>query len=165
MLSHRTASASRFALCAWAFASIAPACANSYEATFTVAFPSTNVAVATETLDTSVFVVSRDDACEDIFERRRTNQTLPTPLVSTGPLRTCDVLGGRGEPLQVGLGNRAFLVVGKARGEEIVMGCEVAYVDDRSTAPMVRLTLFDRNTEIPATTCGSLADRCSGTCN
>jgi len=141
-------------------------CSKSYEATFSVIFPSIAAAVGTETLETSVFVVSRDDACEDIIERRRTNQALPTPLLSTGPIRTCDVFNGRAAALEVGLGNRAFLVVGRLRGEELVMGCEVAYVDDRAAAPVVRLTLFDRTREVPdAGTCGSLGDRCAGSCN
>ena len=146
---------------AWVLTS---ACTKHADTELSVAFPSETMAILTDTLETSVFSVSRDDACEDIFERRRTNQNLPEPMLRTAPTSVCSLVDGSAGTVDVGFGTRAFLVIGRRKGSELLMGCEVAYVDDRTPPPVVRLTLFDPGAILPTTTCDSVSARCGGRC-
>src|SRR5438132_8722612 len=73
--------------------------ADPFETTYNVQFPSTDAAIATETIEVAVFTAARQDDCQGLFERRRTGQTLPNPVFVVAPITPCDLFNGKGGTL------------------------------------------------------------------
>lgn len=131
---------------------------------YQIVFPSTASAVATDTLEVSVFPAASQDACQELFAKRASGQGLPTPVATLGPITPCDVFNGKvGDRVPVDFGLAAFLAVGRRAGKELLLGCEVRFVT-AEVSPVVRLTLFDVATLVPATTCARLSEYCANAC-
>jgi len=132
-------------------------------ASYVVAFPSVAAAVATDTVTIAVYDATAPDVCQQLFLETRSNQELPAPLATSGPVDTCRLLGGGGS-IEVGYGRRAFLVTGTRQGKGFLLGCATADVF-ASTPPLdISLTLIDEKQSIPKTSCVLLSDACRGPC-
>src|SRR5690349_12136315 len=90
------------------------------EARYSISFPSTAAAVATESVQLLVFDGTAPDLdCPAIEAKRRTGQALPAHLADTGLVTPCDMLkesngtasidGESGKLKAVGYGRRLFL--------------------------------------------------------
>jgi hypothetical protein len=166
---------SRVALTTLAFASVAlvslAACSPGTEAeksgAVTVAFPSTNAAIATDTLELRVFdanVTGND--CLSLIQTEEKTQPLPKAIFDSGKQDTCKFFETQVKPFDMGYGSRAFMVVGQRANTDFVLGCSIAGIGDVSNAVSVDLSLnlsaFSQTTQVPdSTTCASLGDRCT----
>lgn len=166
---------SRIALTTLTFAGIAlvslAACSPGTESeksgAVTVAFPSTNAAIATDTLELRVFdanVTGND--CLTLIQTEEKTQPLPKPIYDSGKVDTCQFFAAQVKPFDMGYGSRAFMVVGQRANADFVLGCSIAGIGDVSNSVNVELSLnlsaFTQNTQVPdSTTCASLGDRCT----
>ena len=152
-------------------ASASLACSSGGEAgpapgAYTVNFPSVQAAVAVDTLQVMAFDAETDDVCQSLVERRRSGQELPACLAETKALPTCSFLGE--EPnaetqLTVGFGRRALLAIAKRGTDDFLLGCTLQDVAKETTATPIDVAILP-GTRVPATTCTSLSQRCSGAC-
>ena len=161
--------AGTFALLALGTA-LAPACgskaAGPSAGTYTIAFPSTAAAVATDTVQVLVFDVADggpEDFCPAIMSARRSNQSLPTALVEAKPTSPCDLAAGQGT-VTVPYGVRAVLAIAQKGTSDYLLGCAIQNVGEGSTQVPVQLTLASTTLTVPATTCPSLSDHCANRC-
>jgi hypothetical protein len=135
---------------------------NSYE----IVFPSTDVAVATETVEVQVFDVKGQETsfCVEALVKRRNNQDIGAPLARTAPRSTCDLLKSS-EPLDVSFGTRAFVAIGRRGGQDFVLGCSVENVGPESVPARINMTYANVSVQAaPTTTCRDVSQRCSGGC-
>ena len=129
---------------------------------YVVQFPSTAAAVATDALTLRVYDAPTQDTCQDLVHRVRTRQVVP-PVIAEAP-RGGPCAPNPIEPLAVGYGNRAFMVVGERQGQELLIGCTVQEVFEGSPQPTISLALIDSGVRVEPTTCVALSDHCAGRC-
>ncbi len=134
--------------------------------TYTIAFPSTAAAIATDSVKVYVFDVGDaaiGDTCPNLVLARRSNQALPTPLVEAAPVSPCDLAAGRGQ-VTVPYGVRAVLAVGRKGAKDLLIGCAIQNIGEGSTQVPVQLALASTTVDVPSTACANLSDRCAGRC-
>src|SRR5438132_11397075 len=81
--------------------------------TYTITFPPTAAAVATDTVQVLVFDAGAADAgnlCFELITKRKSNQQLPMPLVTNTPTTPCDLELNDAGAVTVPFGNVAVLV-------------------------------------------------------
>ncbi len=135
--------------------------------TYTIAFPSTAMAVTTDTVQVFVFSVAKEQVatlCPDLVLKRSSNQDLPPPLIEGPEVSPCDLLAGRGS-ITIPYGTRAVLAIGRRGGADFLVGCAIQTVTENSLTVPIDLTLVSKNLSLPsAGGCARLADRCAGKC-
>ncbi len=134
--------------------------------TISVTFPSVHAAVASDEIELHVYDAPDQNTCLDLVQKRRTAQAIPSGLIDRTPIPTCDFLAGKGVPLDVGYGKRAFLVATRHAGKDILVGCTLQGVGDAPIAVDVELTTINAMTLIPGkdSDCVTLSMKCSGAC-
>lgn len=165
----------RVAIVPFAACAILVACGNRSGAgpsggSYTIAFPSTAMAVSTDTVQVLVFDVPKDQSatmCPDLVLKRSSNQDLPPPLIEGPQLSPCDLLDGKGG-VTIPYGTRALFAIGRRGGEDFLVGCAIQTVTENSLTVPVDLTLVKKTVSLPeggaAASCGRLADHCAGKC-
>jgi len=134
--------------------------------TYTVAFPSTAAAVATDTVKVIAFDVADAGSaliCADLVLARRSNQALPTPVAESKEISPCDLASGKGQ-LTLTYGPRAVLAVAQKSGVDYLIGCAVENVGEGSEQVPVQLALASATVVVPPTTCTTLSDHCGNHC-
>ena len=134
--------------------------------TISVTFPSVHAAVASDEIELHVYEAPDENTCLDLVQKRRTAQAINPGIIDRSPIPTCDFLAGKGVPLDVGYGKRAFLVATRHAGKDILVGCTTQGVGDAPIAVDVELTTINAMTQIPGkdTDCVTLSMKCSGAC-
>ncbi len=156
----------RGALCAFVVVAVV-ACSSSREVSgsYSVAFQSTSEAVAAPDMRVFVFdasALSSTEPCLDLLYLRESGQDLPATLLEEGPTSTCAVATGAGK-LSVPFAELAILVVAETSAGDFARGCAVHTFS--SDDPNVTVTLaLAPGQSVPATTCTSLSEHCSGGC-
>jgi hypothetical protein len=133
---------------------------------YSLFFPSTDVAVATDTVEVLVFDVPPDqpDLCATLVLRKKSNQDLGPSLATSTPRPVCDLATGRGA-LTVSFGKRAFLAVGRQGQDDYLVGCAALDVAAGTPAPSIYLEYVnDTVRPAPPTQCQSLSQKCKGGC-
>jgi hypothetical protein len=132
---------------------------------YTISFPSTAAAVATETVKVYVFDAADGGAslCPSLVLARRSNQALPTVVLEAAPVSPCDLAAGQGQ-VTIPYGARAILAVAQKGGTDFLVGCAIENIGEGSTQVPVQLALSSTTVDVPATTCASLGDHCGGRC-
>jgi hypothetical protein len=133
---------------------------------YTITFPSTAAAVATDTVEVLVFDVADAgpaDICPTLMSARRSNQSLPAALVDATPTSPCDLAAGRGA-VTVSYGVRAVLAIAKKGTSDYLLGCAIQNIGEGSTQVPVQLALATTALTVPPTTCASLSDHCANKC-
>jgi hypothetical protein len=136
------------------------------QGTISVTFPSVHAAIASDEIELHVYDVKDQNTCLDLVQMRRTAQAIPPGIIDRTPIPTCDFLAGKGVPLDVGYGKRAFLVATRHSGKDILVGCTIQGVGDAPIAVDVELTTINAMTQIPGTDadCVTLSMKCQGQC-
>ena len=130
---------------------------------FTLDFPSTAVAVATDAVQVQVYDGSDPNACTALIILARSQQAFPPLVTQTSISSPCALVGGGGS-LSLKEGNYAFFAIGQHQGQNFVLGCQVGGVNSGGGSVNIELELFANTVAIPATTCAHLSQHCSGGC-
>ena len=136
-------------------------------ARYTVTFPSTAAAVATDTVQLLVF---------DVPSGRRATGLLPdahpgaqaqgrrrSRSLQNAPVNICEMLGGR-KPITIPYGEKAVLAVAQRKAEDFISGCVIQTFGDGDAPLDIDLALVDVSNAVPDTTCATSATSAPAKC-
>jgi hypothetical protein len=134
--------------------------------TYTIAFQSTDEAVATDMVTVRVFDANANggkDACAHLLALAASNQDLPASLSTIGPTPLCDLRGGGG--FSAPFSSVALLVTARAKGgmNDLARGCATQTISADVTSVTVEMSLAQGMAVTP-TKCSSLSQHCGGGC-
>ena len=138
------------------------------EGSYTVTFPSTAAAVATDFVQILVFAVTdanRASVCQDTVTARLSDPTSVTPTETAPPANICEMNLGR-KPITFKYGEQAVLAVAQRKDasgqlKDFLIGCTVMTIGDGNAPLPIPVHLVSINTPVPTTTCGSVTEFCS----
>ena len=130
---------------------------------YTVQFPSTAAAVATETVEVYVFDQSGGE-CFSLVQKRQSHQVLPTPLITSSPVKPCDIENAGAGAVTVPFGKVSVLAVAVRKNADFLIGCTDANVNEASANVIVSLALASTSVSVPTTACTELQAHCASTC-
>ena len=134
--------------------------------TYTVQFPSTAAAVATDTVQLLVFEVPRGpdraDYCQTLIQARKKKEP-QKPVQQNTPVNVCELLAGK-KPITIAYGEKAVLAVAQRKGVDFMAGCAIQTFGDGDAPLPIDLTLLDIATPVPETPCATVGDFCSRNC-
>jgi hypothetical protein len=135
--------------------------------TYSVSFPSTAAAVATDTVQLLVFEVpksgeDRNDFCLTLIQGRK-RQDPQKPILQNTPVNICEMLGGR-KPITIPYGEKAVLAVAKRKMNDFLIGCSIQTFGDGDAPLDIDLALVDVGVSVPDTPCATVGDFCSQKC-
>gem|GEM_PF-1328182 len=135
--------------------------------TFTLAFPSTAAAVASESVQVLAFdlplmdgetPVPNERACLTLLQRRKQKEQ-QRPSSVFGPMSVC-ALRQASEPLMLAYGPRALVAVTQRQGADFLVGCSMQSVGSGDLVEPIRLALVDVSQPVPSAQCSTLAEAC-----
>lgn len=134
--------------------------------TYSVSFPSTAAAVATDTVQLLVFDVpagnDRQDFCLNLVQARKRKEQ-QKPVLQNAPVNICEMLGGR-KPITIPYGEKAVLAIAQRKAQDFLSGC-VIQTFGAGDAPLdIDLALVDVSNAVPDTTCATVGEFCTGKC-
>jgi hypothetical protein len=135
------------------------------QGTYTVQFPSTAAAVATDFVQIFVFDVAPKDRpfiCQNLVASRKRKDPLK-PIVTGPQLNVCEMLKGA-KPITVPYGEHAVLAVALRNQDDFMTGCVLQTFGDGQPLLSIPVALVGVDVGVPATTCASVGDRCNTTC-
>jgi hypothetical protein len=136
-----------------------------YDGTYSIVFPSTAFAVATDNVQVFVFDGSvATNGCATLVQKRKSRADLPPTLVTLDPTPTCSLAHATGGQFTVSLETVSVLVVAERGAEDLLIGCAVQSLAADQTDVAVTLTFASSSTSTPTTSCTTLADHCNGKC-
>lgn len=138
--------------------------------TYTVKFPSTAAAVATDFVVVLVFDVAdekaRETKCQDLVAARKRGDALtPDYPAQNPPPNICEMLNGR-KPLEVPYGEKALLAIAQRKDSrdqlvDFLIGCTVATFGEGDAPVPIELSLKDVTQPVPPTTCATVGEWCA----
>ncbi|MBX3206632.1 MAG: hypothetical protein KF764_16280 [Labilithrix sp.] len=141
--------------------------------TYTVQFPSTAAAVATDFVQVLVFDVKspaeRASLCQELITTRLTTPASLAPTLPPAPAANiCEMRAGR-KPVTVPYGEHALLAVAQKKDRQdqlrdFMIGCAIMTLGDGDAPLTIPVRLVSVNAPVPATTCGSVGEYCDGLC-
>lgn len=131
---------------------------------YTLKFPSTAAAVATDTVQLFVFEVpaapaERAGFCQTLIQARKRKDP-QRALTSNQPVNICELLLGR-KPITVDYGDRAILALAQRKGADFMIGCTLQTLGDGDALTPIDLGLIDVGNPVPETNCNSVGDFCA----
>ena len=143
------------------------------EGTYTLQFPSTAAAVATDQVQLLIFDAPADPAartnlCPNLIQARKRLDKLD-PVVINQPVNICELLAGL-KPVTLPYGDKAVLAVGQRKDpgasdyRDFLIGCAIQTIGDGDAPLPIHLALLDVGSPVPETTCTSVSGFCSGQC-
>lgn len=133
--------------------------------TYTVQFPSTAAAVATDRVQILVFDVepgSRATLCQNLIAARNRKEQL-RPSVTNGAVNTCELFYGK-KPITIPYGEKALLAIGVRKDQDFLLGCAIGTFGDGDAPVIVSLALADVANGVPDTVCTTVDDFCQKRC-
>lgn len=132
--------------------------------TYTVKFPSTAAAVATDTVQLFVFEVPQAPAeragfCQTLIQGRKRKDPQKA-LTSNQPVNICELLQGR-KPITIEYGEHAILALAQRRGVDFMIGCTLQTLGEGDAPTPIDLGLIDVGNPVPDTNCNSVGDFCA----
>jgi hypothetical protein len=137
------------------------------DAQYEVRFPSTAVAVATDTLEVMVFDATAAGAdCLSLATARASGAQLPQSPVLLSDTGAMPICGITSDPpaFQVANGLRSFLAIAQRQGQDYFLGCTQTDLEPDAGPIDIWLAEVKIGTTVPATTCMSLSQKCAGGC-
>ena len=140
--------------------------------TYTIAFPSTAAAVATDFVQILVFDVSGDKGslCQDLITQRATAPGDLTPSINPPerPVNICAMLMGR-LPVNLPYGEHALVAIAQRKDaqsnlKDFMIGCAIMTIGDGDAPIPIPVRLVNVSTPVPATKCGSVGEFCLEKC-
>ena len=155
------------AVCALSVVACTAASKGPSTGTYSVAFPSTAAAVATDTVQLLVFEVpaapdQRADFCLTLIQGRK-RQDPQKPILLNAPVNICEMLGGR-KPFTIPYGEKAVLAVAKRKMNDFLIGCSIETFGDGDAPLEIDLALVDVGVAVPDTPCATVSDFCTQKC-
>jgi hypothetical protein len=165
------------ALAASALLFVIPSCtsgeADPSKGTYTVQFPSTAAAVATDFVQVLVFDVKkpedRDGLCQELITARLTTPASLAPSIPPAPAANiCEMRAGL-KGVTVPYGEHALLAIGQKKDrqdqlKDFLIGCTIMTLGDGDAPLPIPVRLVSVNAPVPATTCASVSEYCDGKC-
>ena len=135
--------------------------------TYTVQFPSTAAAVATDTVQLLVFETPKTPAertgfCQTLIQARKRKDP-QKPALTNAPVNICEMLQGR-KPITLAYGEKAILAVAQRRAVDFLIGCTIETLGDGPAPLPIELGLIDVGNPVPDTTCTTVGDFCAMKC-
>lgn len=135
--------------------------------TYTIQFPSTAAAVATDTVQLLVFDLPKSPGeragfCQTLIQARKRKDP-QKPATQNAPVNICEMLQGR-KPITIEYGEKAVLAVAQRRAVDFMIGCTIQTFGDGNAALPIDLSLIDVGNPVPETTCTSVTDFCTMKC-
>lgn len=152
------------------FALLVSACASAADGpsrgNYTLEFPSTEVAVATDTVQVFVFALpepsARESYCRELIDGRKRSD-LQKAEVESVPANICELLKGR-RPITVPYGEWAVLAVGQRGTDDFVIGCAIQTIGEGDAPLPIELSLVNPAQAVPVSDCKSVSDACAAKC-
>jgi len=133
--------------------------------TYTLKFPSTAAAVATDTVQIYVFPGGDGgQSCFALVQKEQSHQALPPASQSTAPITPCDLEAGTGA-LTIPFGSVAVLAVAQRKNADFLIGCAEKTLSAADPSVSVDLSLAGTGVAVPPTVCTDLSPHCKGSCN
>jgi len=166
----RRAPLSRVAVALVPLALVAGACSSEPDGpstgTYAIHFPSTEAAVATDTVQIFVFDApkpgERASYCQSLIQGRRRKDP-QKPVYQNTPVNICELLQGR-RPITVSYGEKAVMAVGQRGAVDFLIGCVIQTFGDGDAPLDIDLTLVDLGQPVPETDCKSVSAACQEKC-
>ena len=135
--------------------------------TYTIDFPSTAAAVATDTVSILLFdppatPADRDAYCGSLIQGRKLKDP-QKPTLTTPTVNICELLAGK-KPIVVPYGEHAALAIAQRSGQDFMIGCTLQSFGDGDAALPIALALIDVAVPVPETTCSTVSDFCGAIC-
>lgn len=135
--------------------------------TYSIKFPSTAAAVATDTVQLLVFEVprasgERADLCRTLIQARKRKEPQRSVLQNQ-PVNICEMLAGK-KPLTIPYGEKAVLAVAQRKANDFLIGCAIQTFGEGDAPLPIDLALVDVGVAVPDTTCASVGDFCQQKC-
>jgi hypothetical protein len=143
---------------------------------YTVQFPSTAAAVATDFVQILVFDVKspeeRPTLCGDLIAARLTDPTTLVPSVNppAPAANICEMRAGK-KPITIPYGEHALLAIAQRRDpqnpeqlQDFMIGCAIMTFGKGDAPLPIPVKLVTVNQRVPATTCASVGEYCDGLC-
>ena len=135
--------------------------------TYSIAFPSTAAAVATDNVQLLLFDVPRTLAertsfCETLTQERKRGG-LPKPALQNQSVNICELLLGR-KPFTIPYGEKAVFAIAQRKGADFMLGCSIQTFGQGDAPLPIALTLIDVLNPVPETACSSVGDFCALKC-
>lgn len=139
---------------------------------YTIAFPSTAAAVATDFVQLYVFDVTdqnRGSICQQVITTRSAAPGTLAPTQTAAPANICEMNLGR-KPITFAYGEHAILAVAQrkdAQGtlQDFLIGCAVMTIGEGDAPLPIPVHLVSAGTPVPVTKCGSVGEYCDGRCS
>ena len=165
--------ASLIALVVPAIAACTAGEADPSKGTYTVQFPSTAAAVATDFVQLLVFDVTtpedRASICLDLITSRLTTPGSLEPSVPPAPAANiCEMRAGV-KAVTIPYGEHAILAIAQKKDRQdqlrdFLIGCAIMTVGDGDAPVPIPLRLVSVSAPVPPTTCGSVGEFCDTGC-
>lgn len=135
--------------------------------TYSIKFPSTAAAVATDTVQLLIFEVpkasaERADFCQTLIQARKRKDPQKTVLQNQ-PVNICEMLAGK-KPLTIPYGEKAVLAIAQRKASDFLVGCSIQTFGDGDAPLPIDLALVDVGVAVPDTTCATVGDFCTQKC-
>jgi hypothetical protein len=139
---------------------------------YSVQFPSTAAAVATDFVQILVFDVTpenREQICGDLVRgRTRGDELRPSVNPPSPSANICEMLAGR-KPVTIPYGEKALLAIAQRKTntgaiEDLLIGCAVMTIGEGDAPAPIPLHLVTISQPIPPTECGSVQEYCADQC-
>ncbi len=147
------------------------ACSASEEApstgTYTLQFPSTAAAVATDTVQLLFFDVlptpaERTAQCANIIQARK-RKDLQKPAFQNTSVNVCELALGK-KPVTIPYGEHVVFAIAVRTNADFMVGCNIQTFGQGNAPLPIAMSLVDVSNPVPDTTCGSVSDFCAKKC-
>ena len=151
--------------------SILLACSASEEApspgTYTLQFPSTAAAVATDTVQLLFFDVlptqaERSVQCATIIQARKRKDP-QKPAFQNTSVNICELSQGK-KPVTIPYGEHVVFAIAVRSNTDFMVGCNIQTFGKGDAPLPIAMSLVDVGNPVPDTTCGSVTDFCQSKC-
>jgi len=141
--------------------------------TYTINFPSTAAAVATDQVQLLVFDIrkpeDRPTLCLDLITARKRGDTLrPSVNPPAAPVNICELSAGK-KPIQIPYGDKAILAIAQRKDrndqlQDFMLGCIIQTIGDGPAPEPISMSIISVAQPVPDTQCGSVSEFCQGRC-
>ena len=147
------------------------ACTASEEApspgTYTLQFPSTAAAVATDTVQLLFFDVlptqaERSGQCASIIQARERKDP-QRPQFQNTSVNICELSQGK-KPVSIPYGEHVVFAIAVRSNVDFMVGCNIQTFGKGNAPLPIAMSLVDVRNPVPDTTCGSVTDFCQSKC-
>lgn len=138
------------------------------EGKYTVRFPSTAAAVATDTVQLLLYALpskpaERTNFCQSLIQARKRGDNAIRPVGSNAPVNLCEMFKGV-KPITVAYGERAVMGIGRRGADDFLVGCVIQTFGDGDAPLEIELSLVDVTLPVPTTDCTSVSQACEARC-